>query len=57
MTTGERVAVRLTVLLKPFTPRTEIVNKAEDPLAVDWEDGLAAIVKSGAGTVNLTATE
>ena len=56
--TGEMVADRLTVLLKPFVPVTVIVNVAVDPFLTVWEDGLSVIVKSGSGVIlNDTITE
>lgn len=57
LTTGEIIAVRLTVLLKPFNPFTVMVNEVEEPLGTVWEAGLAVIVKSGVTTVNFTTTE
>jgi hypothetical protein len=53
-TAGETVATRLTVPLKLFVPFTVIVKVVELPFCIDWDDGLAVIVKSGA---RLTVTE
>ena len=56
--TGDMVADRLTVLLKPFVPVTCIVNVVVEPFLTVWEDGLSAIVKSGDGVIlNDTITE
>jgi len=60
-TSGETVAVRLTVPLKLFVPFTVIVKLVDDPLATDWEVGVRVIVKSagggGAETITETVTE
>ena len=56
--TGDMVADRLTVLLKPFVPVTCIVKVVVEPFLAVWEDGLSVIVKSGAGVIlNDTITE
>ena len=56
--TGDMVADRLTVLLKPFVPVTCIVKVVVEPFLAVWEDGLSVIVKSGDGEIlNDTITE
>ena len=56
--TGEMVADRSTVLLKPFVPVIVIVNVVVDSFLTVWEDGLSVTVKSGDGVIlNDTITE
>ena len=56
--TGDMVADRLTVLLKPFVPVICIVKVVVEPFLAVWEDGLSVIVKSGDGVIlNDTVTE
>lgn len=52
-TTGETVAVRVTVLLKPLVPITLTEKVVEVPLTMDWDAGVTVIVKSGGGPVVL----
>ena len=54
--TGEIVAERVTVPLKPFVPRTIIVKIAVEPLRTVWFVGVMLIVKSGGGGGDVTAT-
>jgi hypothetical protein len=49
-------ALRLTVLLKPFVPITDIVKVVEDPLDTDWDAGIIVMVKSGGGGGAVTVT-
>ena len=56
-TSGEMVALRVTVSLKPFVPVTFIVKLMEEPFDTDWDEGLAVMVKSGVATVKVTLTE
>lgn len=54
---GERVAVRETVPENPFKLVKLIVTFPDDPRAMDREEGLSVIVKSGITTVTVTVTE
>jgi hypothetical protein len=56
-TTGEMVAVRVTVPLKPFSPVMVMVKLVVEPLDTDCDVGLAVIVKSGGGGGAVTSTK